>query len=136
MNGHSPVKITRLLFLCLILLLTMPLALAQGERGAFNGIVADQTGAIVPGAEMVAANRDTGVESKTFTTDAGVYRLSYLPPGNYRITVSVAGSKSIVPDNVTLHGGQTLSIDFKLKLAPASRQVSGTAAAPSTVPST
>ena len=85
MNGHSPVKITRLLFLCLILLLTMPLALAQGERGAFNGIVTDQTGAIVPGAEIVAANRDTGVETKrnnrelTRTADAkGLVNLSSL----------------------------------------------------------
>ena len=130
MNGHSPVKITRLLFLCLILLLTMPLALAQGERGAFNGIVTDQTGAIVPGAEIVAANRDTGVETKTFTTDAGVYRLSYLPPGNYRITVSLSGFKSIVADNVTLHVGQTLTIDFKLEVGQVSEQVTVTSEAP------
>ncbi|MCI0659681.1 MAG: carboxypeptidase-like regulatory domain-containing protein, partial [Acidobacteria bacterium] len=53
-------------------------ALAQGERGTFNGIVTDATGAVVPNAEVTALNKETNIETKTTTTDSGVYRLPYL----------------------------------------------------------
>ncbi|MCI0663796.1 MAG: carboxypeptidase-like regulatory domain-containing protein, partial [Acidobacteria bacterium] len=71
-----------------ILLLIIPAsALAQGERGSFNGIVTDPTGAVVPNAEVTAVNKETNVETKTMTTDSGVYRLPYLPIGTYKISV-------------------------------------------------
>src|SRR3954467_1878522 len=53
----------------------------QGERGTLNGTVTDPSGAVVVGAAVKATNIETGVETTTPTTEAGVFRLPYLPPG-------------------------------------------------------
>src|SRR6058998_1234262 len=99
----------------LILYLTVSFALfAQGERGTFNGTVADASGAAVVGASVKALNPATGVETSTVTTEAGVYRMPYLPPGTYRITVSSPGFRAAVRENVVLSVAQTLTVDFTL----------------------
>ncbi|NJM42298.1 MAG: hypothetical protein HC853_16945 [Anaerolineae bacterium] len=54
---------------------------SSGQRlgGALNGIVTDQNSGVVANAEVVATNVQTNIETRTTTTDAGVYRLSSLP---------------------------------------------------------
>ena len=79
---YSPT--TRRLFHFLLVTLFVLLsvnALAQGERSTINGIVTDASGAVVPNAEVTATHIATGVDTKTTTTDAGVYRLSSLAIG-------------------------------------------------------
>src|SRR5258708_988798 len=69
---------------------------AQGERGALNGTVSDPSGAVVVSARVTAVNVETGVEYPVTTTDAGVFRISLLPPGTYRLNVSAPGFKNAV----------------------------------------
>jgi carboxypeptidase family protein len=103
---------------------------AQGERGTFNGIVTDPTGAVVPNAEVIALNKETNVETRTMTTDAGVYRLPYLPMGTYRISVRSSGFQTAVADNITLRVAQTLTVDIKLQAGQVSDTVTVTASTP------
>ncbi|MCI0722826.1 MAG: TonB-dependent receptor [Acidobacteria bacterium] len=118
------------LMACAFLLLSAATLRAQGERGAFNGIVTDTSGAVVPNAEIIALNLGTNVETKTSTTDAGVYRLPYLPLGTYKLTVKANGFQTAVADNVTLRVAQTLTLDFKQQVGQVSEQVTVTSAAP------
>jgi Carboxypeptidase regulatory-like domain len=104
--------------------------LAQGERGTFNGIVTDPTGAVVPNAEVIALNKETNVEIRTTTTDAGVYRLSSLPVGTYKISVRSSGFQTAVADNITLRVAQTLTVDIKLQAGQVSDTVTVTASTP------
>jgi len=114
------------LFLALLVCATV---FAQGERGALNGIITDQTGAVVAGAEVVATNVETNVETKTTTTDAGVYRLPYLPSGKYKISVKAQGFQTAVLNDVNLFVAQTLTVDIKLTAGQVAEQmtVAGTA---------
>src|SRR5262245_26189885 len=114
------------LFLALLVCATV---FAQGERGALNGIITDQTGAVVAGAEVVATNVETNVETKTTTTDAGVYRLPYLPSGKYKIAVKAQGFQTAVLNDVNLFVAQTLTVDIKLTAGQVAEQmtVAGTA---------
>jgi hypothetical protein len=57
----------------------------------FTGHVLDSTGAVVPGAQIVVHNQETGVDTKTVTTGAGVYTVPYLIPGTYTITAIKTG---------------------------------------------
>ena len=84
----------------------------QGERGTLNGIVTDPSGAVVAGAVVKATNVATGVETAAPTTEAGVYRLPYLPPGTYRLAVSVPGFKNALRENVELAVAQTLGVQM------------------------
>jgi hypothetical protein len=114
------------LFLALFVCATV---FAQGERGALNGIITDQNGAVIPGAEVVATNIETNVETKTTTTDAGVYRLPYLPSGKYKITVKAQDFQIAVLNDVNLFVAQTLTVDIKLTAGQVAVQmtVAGTA---------
>ncbi|MEZ5399353.1 MAG: carboxypeptidase regulatory-like domain-containing protein [Bryobacteraceae bacterium] len=96
---------------------------AQGERGTFNGTIGDPTGAVIPAAAVKARNTATGVESTSETTSAGVYRMPYLPPGTYTITVTAPGFKTSVRENVVLAVAQTLTIDFTLEVGQVSDSV-------------
>ncbi|MBK5290258.1 MAG: TonB-dependent receptor [Acidobacteriia bacterium] len=107
---------------CLLVVLTAGL-FAQGERGAFNGTVVDPTGSSVPGATVKAVNTGTNIETSIVTTAAGVYRMPYLPPGPYKISVSAAGFKSALRENVILAVAQTLTVDFTLEVGAVSDQV-------------
>src|ERR1051326_8329823 len=89
---------------------------AQGERGAFNGVVTDATGSVVPNAVVKATEVTTNVDTSAVTTESGVYRLPYMPSGTYRISASKAGFQTMVRENIELHVAQTLSIDFALPL--------------------
>ena len=51
----------------------------------------DTSNAAVPGATVTATNVATGIETIRQTTDAGVYALTPLPPGEYRVTVALDG---------------------------------------------
>ncbi|MDX1979652.1 MAG: carboxypeptidase-like regulatory domain-containing protein, partial [Bryobacteraceae bacterium] len=95
----------------------------QGERGTFNGTISDGTGAVIPGASVKAQNISTGVEAPATTTSAGVYRMPYLPPGTYKITVTAAGFKTAVRENVELAVAQTLTVDFVLEVGQVSDSV-------------
>ena len=108
------------LFLALFVSATV---FAQGERGALNGIITDQNGAVVAGAEVVATNVETNVETKTTTTDAGVYRLPYLPSGKYKITVKAQGFQTAVLNDVNLFVAQTLTVDIKLTAGQVAEQM-------------
>ena len=95
----------------------------QGERGTFNGIITDPTGAVVPEATVTALNIQTGVETKTVTTEPGIFRMPYLAPGTYKMSVSKSGFQTSVRENVILHAAQTLTVDFTLQVGAVTEQV-------------
>ncbi len=103
---------------------------AQGERSALNGTITDPNGAAVPGASVTARNNGTNVEFKAITTDAGVYRLPYLPAGSYKISVTATGFKMSVADNVELAVAQTLTVDLKMEIGQVNEQVTVSSEAP------
>jgi hypothetical protein len=85
---------------------------------------------VVVGATVKAVNIATGVEIDEITTDAGVYRLPYLQPGTYKLTVSAPGFKLAVRENIILAVAQTLTVDFKLEVGASTDQVTVSAEAP------
>ncbi len=104
------------LFPCLlalaVLLFSLPLA-AQKITGDISGDVTDATGAVLPNVSVTAQNVETGF-SRTATSSAdGNYRLPELPVGNYRVTATAQGFKTLVQNAVVLVGAITHA-DFKL----------------------
>ena len=74
------------------LLLTPSISIAQaGGSGSIQGTVLDSSNAALPGATVTAANAATGIETTRQTTGAGVYALTPLPPGEYKVTVTLDG---------------------------------------------
>src|SRR5689334_14309253 len=77
------------------------LAMAQvGGSGSIRGTVLDSSGAVLPGASVTATNVATGVATTRTATDAGVFVVSPLPPGEYRVTVTLEGFQTFVQEHV------------------------------------
>src|ERR1700733_5392153 len=79
------------LFVWILMLCAGTLAFAQAGRGGISGLVTDPSGAVVPGAKVIAKNYATGISSSTVTTAAGLYSFVSLNPGLYEVTASSKG---------------------------------------------
>ena len=61
---------------------------SQGQTittGALSGIVADATGAVVPGATVIVTDAATDAKQTVMTNAAGRYTVGLLKPGAYRV---------------------------------------------------
>ena len=94
----------------------VPAVLAQTTSGTITGIVSDQTGAVVPGAQVVVTSQATGFVRETITSETGEYRVPLLPPATYSIKVEATGFKTQMVKEVKLEVQQTARVDFKLEL--------------------
>ena len=89
---------------------------AHGQfRAGIQGSVTDPSGAAVPGATVVIRNEETGIAQETVSGDGGFYRVSGLPPGRYRVAVSLAGFKEAVTEHVNVAAEEIRGLDMKLE---------------------
>jgi len=105
-------------------------ALAQTVTGSVTGTVTDPSSAVVTGAQVVAHNMDTGVDSPTTTNATGIYRIEFLPIGKYTVSVEALGfAKATVPA-FQLEVLQTATFNLKLSASGSSTTVDVSASAP------
>jgi outer membrane receptor protein involved in Fe transport len=101
-------------------------AAAQETRGSIDGIVKDNTGAVLPGA-TVEARSTSALGVQTAVTDAnGYYRVLSLLPGEYTVTATLGGF-STAKQVVTVNVGQTPRLDFSLQVEGVAEQIQVTA---------
>ena len=104
------------LVLSLVLLAAPWQARAQVLYGSLTGNVTDQTSAAVPGAKVEVNNLATGVVTQATTTDRGVYLVTNLQPGTYRVTISAPAFAAVVQDGVQLDASSVRRIDVQLSV--------------------
>src|SRR5207247_8931984 len=75
------------------------------SKGSISGSVTDPQGATVLGASVKVVSKDTNQAYTTETDSAGLFRLSLLPPGIYRVEVATQGFRKTVLDNVEVAVG-------------------------------
>ena len=114
----------------LLLLFSSASAFAQQTTGNITGRVLDQQGAAMPGVAITAKNPATGF-SRTETTDAeGVYRVSALQVGVYEVVAELTGFQTVSKQDIEVNVGQTVAIDFSMKVATIAETVTVTGATP------
>src|SRR5262245_18272141 len=110
-NRHFALELVSIL--STIIMLALPLA-AQVDQVAISGTVIDSSGAAVQGAKIELLSLATGLHRETTTNTIGVYHLPALQIGNYKITVSKEGFKSVEFPNLELSVGRPRTIDLRL----------------------
>jgi hypothetical protein len=106
------------------------LAFGQSDRGTITGTVTDPTGAVLANASLEAQNAGTGATYRAASTSTGNYNLSQMPTGIYTLTVTTAGFKTFVRQNIELPVAQTVRIDVALEVGSAAESVTVTDTAP------
>ena len=115
--------IVRLCLFALLILATAGAIFAQSQAttGNIEGTVVDPNGALVPNVTVTATNVETGFQKTAQTNDDGTFVLSFLQPGNYKVTTAevsgfaaatyenvkvTVGAKQWVPGKELAHAGQ------------------------------
>jgi hypothetical protein len=116
------------MLLALAVLVVLPAtAFGQTFRGGISGTVTDQSGAVVPGAQITAVESATNTTSKTVSSSAGEFAFSNVPLGSYTISITASGFKSERVDKVPVTAGTTYTLPVKLAVASAGETVEVTA---------
>ena len=110
-------------FIVFALSLSMAVTAAYAQTtGEIRGIVSDPSGAVIPGANVMLANRETG-ETRTASTDAeGRYGFTLLKIGDYMVTVEAEGFRSAAAP-ATVRSAEITSAHIKLTIGQVSEQV-------------
>src|SRR5258708_7775884 len=103
--------------------LSFPLLAQIGGSGSIQGVVSDPSGAVIPGATVVASNVSTGEKTVRQTTAAGLYLLSPLVAGEYTVTVSAGGFQTLLQEHVVVDALSVVGLNFALKVGAAAEQV-------------
>ena len=128
MTRISAPRLARLAVLALFTF-SMISAFAQ-STGAITGTVTDSTGAVVPGASITVRNQSTGEVRTTQTDTAGLYLVSSLPVGRYRVEAKANGMQPIAAVDLDVAVSSTVRQDFSLKVAATTETVVIQATAP------
>src|SRR5579863_8237079 len=116
----------RIFLLPLLLVVASVTALAQ-QNSEIVGTVTDQTGAVVPGANLALKQRETGFVYNTTSNATGGFVFAGLNVGSYDLKVSAKGFEAYRSSGLTLNVSQTLATGVKLTVVAETVEVSVTA---------
>lgn len=102
---------------------------AMAQSAAIQGVITDQSGAVVPAVEVTVTNIATNVKYKAQTNQDGFYSVPFLGPGTYHIEAVAPGFGVVTKENLKLDVQQTARVDFMLKVGRTVEVVEVSAAA-------
>lgn len=100
------------------------LACAQVTTSStLDGTVTDAQGALVTGAQIVVVNVDNGQTLKATADDHGHWVIAAVPVGAYRVTVTMAGFRTLTMPGVNVNAGVPVSVNGKLEVGAVTETV-------------
>ena len=118
-----------LIFLTVVLLAS-GMAWAQVTRATLAGTVTDDSGALIPGAEITVTHTDTGQSRTVVSNNEGAYFVPGLSLGNYELAASLPGFQTSVRSGIQLTLGRAAIVDFTLSIGEIAERVTVTGEAP------
>src|SRR5204863_8938902 len=125
-NLRMEAKMKRTLFSVLVSVLVF--VFTSGDVWAqataqISGTVRDQSGAVLPGVEVVATQTDTGIARTAVTNETGSYVLTNLPIGPYRLEAGLPGFRTYAQTGIVLQVNASAVINPVLEVGQISEQV-------------
>src|SRR5437773_9435437 len=119
------------ILVCLTALLCASVGPAfANELASISGRITDSQGLVLPAVKVQAININTNVAYSAESNGDGLYRISSLPPGIYRVVVEKTGFAEIVKPNVELHVQDDIALNFAMQVGSISQTVTVEGGAP------
>ncbi|MBI3473223.1 MAG: carboxypeptidase regulatory-like domain-containing protein, partial [Candidatus Solibacter usitatus] len=112
----------RFILCILAAILLTPRAWPQASTATVSGTVRDQTGAVIPGASVTLAHKNTNVASKSATNEAGFYIFPGTYPGPYALAVEAPGMQKF-EGSLVVQVQQSAVVDVTLKVGQTATEV-------------
>ena len=111
-------KLGRFFILIALLAATAAVQAQIVETGTITGVVRDNSGAVIPKAQVTIRNKATGLANATATDSDGIYVSPPLDPGDYTVEFAAPGFGK-VEEHVRLEVGQRAAADAVLTVGSA-----------------
>src|SRR5829696_1126383 len=112
---NSVQKLPRKFFyVTVIVIISAAVVVAQQTRGTLRGLITDELGAVIVGANVTLTDA-TGVQKKTTTNGEGVYTFAGLAPGKYSLQAFAPGFALSEAKEVDVTGARQ-SMDLTLRV--------------------
>jgi len=98
-------------------------AMGQTETATVSGLITDETGAVVPGAEVKLQSVDRGTVATATTNDAGIYVFASVQPGQYQVTVHKPGFKQVDLLGMIVSVQDHIEQNFRLQIGSVAESV-------------
>ncbi|MGD0438234.1 MAG: carboxypeptidase-like regulatory domain-containing protein, partial [Bryobacteraceae bacterium] len=98
-------KLSSLLTLLVLFLATIAAAYAQAPGGTVLGTVRDESGAVIPNANITITNKATGLTRTVTTNSDGLYSAPALQPGDYEVRAEMQGFRTLLREATVTAGG-------------------------------
>lgn len=93
------------------------------DQGTLTLTVQDQTGAVIPGAELVLRDISTNTTRKAQSQNAGTYSFVGLNIGTYELSVSKPGFSSTIFNSVDVHASRVTDLVVVLQIGSVAQKV-------------
>jgi Carboxypeptidase regulatory-like domain len=126
---ENEMKMTKGISAVLVLMLAVhvfmhaPEVRAQSSTGSIRGLVTDQSGSVVPDVVVEATNSATELKFSTTSTGAGIYVLSGLPIGSYKVVVQRTGFKQFIQERVDIATASATTLNITMAVGEVTDQV-------------
>src|SRR2546425_1178034 len=122
----------KLLRLLVVVALTLPVLCVRANlyaqaagAGAMFGSVVDATGQVVPGADIIITNENTGEVRRSTSNEVGDYVFPALQPGPYTVRAELSGFKPFeIKNNMVLANNRLSMRPLRLEVGALSETVS------------
>jgi carboxypeptidase family protein len=108
--------------LCLATITSATMAYGQVTT-SLSGTVTDTSGAVLPGADVLAKADETGTTFTAVTNERGLFNIPGMPIGRYTVTVSLQGFKTVALSDIRLNTATAAEVNVKLELGQLSETV-------------
>ena len=96
---------------------------AQSTFGTILGTVHDASGAVVPGATIVATNKGTNAQRTVTSNGSGDFTFSNIDVGVYSLTIAASGFEKYTVPEIAITARESRRIDAALKLGAENQTV-------------
>lgn len=112
-------------FLCAAIAIGAASAVLFGQavNGSVVGSITDNSGAVVPSANVTITDVNTSVSHQAQTDGSGYYSFPDVAPGTYKVTVEKEGFATSVRSGVEVPVNATVRVDVALKLGQVTQQI-------------
>ena len=122
-------KLSQALFATAVLSLLAASLSAQTVAGSISGLVSDPSGAAIAGASIVVTDLERNVSLRTTSNDSGVYIVTPVPPGRYKLYAEKAGFRTFNLGELPIATQQKAAVNIPLQVGSITESVTVTGGA-------
>src|SRR5215470_4871200 len=124
------IRVLACLVVCLLVASGVALGQGLGASGTITGTVTDPSGAVLPNATVTATDAERGIKRTTNSDNTGHYEITGLMPTIYTISTERNGFQTAIQKGVVLNVGQTVILDFHMRVSEVASSVEVTTEPP------